>query len=118
VHRTSIDPGRYINAFAGPPHTDAAASRVLHAYQEVAYSSGQVLTPCLVVVLFALVTRRGRRRLRLDAALLAGAALTLLVVASALSLFDYRYGLGATILLPAAAALAGTAAVRRKAAAA
>jgi hypothetical protein len=107
--RRSIDPGRYIGAFAGPPRTDATASRLLHAYQRVAYSSGQVLTPCLLLVLVALAAGRGRRRLRCDAALLAAAALTLLIVASALSLFDYRYALGATILLPAAAAFAATA---------
>jgi hypothetical protein len=115
--RSSIDPGRYIGAFAGRPRTDATVSRVLHAYQRVAYSSGQVLTPCLLLVVIALAARRGRRRLRLDAALLAAAALALLVFASALSLFDYRYGLGATILLPAAAAFAATAMVQGRAAA-
>jgi hypothetical protein len=101
-HRTSIDPGRYIAAFAGAPRTNATASRWLHDYQSVVSSSGQVLSLCLLVVLAALI----RRRLRLDAALLAASALTLLLVASALSLFDYRYELGAVILLPAAAALA------------
>jgi hypothetical protein len=35
--------------------------------------------------------------------------LTALAVASLLSVFDYRYSLSAVILLPAAAALAGTA---------
>ena len=65
-------------------------------------SSGQVLSLCLLVVLVALI----RRRLRPEAALLAACALALLLVASALSLFDYRYELGAVILLPAAAALA------------
>ncbi len=111
-HRSSIDPGRYIGAFAGRPRVDVRASRWLHAYQSVAYSSGQVLAPCLLVVLVALAWRRGSARLRAAAALLAGCALTLLAVAAALSLFDYRYELGAVILLPAAAALAATALLR------
>jgi hypothetical protein len=101
-HRTSIEPGRYTGAFAGTPRTNATASRWLHDYQSVVSSSGQVLSLCLLVVLVALI----RRRLRLDAALLAASALALLLIASALSLFDYRYELGAVILLPAAAALA------------
>ena len=63
---------------------------------------------CLFIVLAALGLRRGSLRLRLDAALLAGLALSALLFASVFSLFDYRYGLGATLLLPAAAALAGT----------
>jgi hypothetical protein len=105
-HRSTIDPGRYIGAFAGRPRLDVRASRWLHDYQSVGYASGQVLAPCLLVVLVALVWRRRRARLRLDAALLAACALALLAVASALSLFDYRYELGAVILLPAAAALA------------
>ena len=41
-----------------------------------------------------------------------GTALTALLVASALSLFDYRYSLSAVILLPAAAALAVSALLR------
>jgi hypothetical protein len=100
-HRASIDPGPLIGAFAGTPRLDVTASRWLHDYQSVVSSSGQVLAPCLLVVLVALI----RRRLALDAALLAAMALTLLLVAAALSLFDYRYELGAVILLPAAAAL-------------
>jgi hypothetical protein len=72
----------------------------------VAYSSGQVLTPCLLIVAVALILRRGSRRLRADAALLAALALTALLMASAFSLFDYRYDLPAVILLPPAAALA------------
>jgi hypothetical protein len=94
------------------PRTNVTASRILHAYQRFAYSSGQVLTPCLLVVIVALALRQGARRLRLDAALLAAAALTALLIASALSIFDYRYGFGAAILLPAAAALAGTSLLR------
>jgi hypothetical protein len=100
-HRTTIDPGRFIGAFVGTPRTNATASRWLHDYQSVVSSSGQVLAPCLLLVLIALV----RRRLALESALLAAMALTLLLVAAALSLFDYRYELGAVILLPVAAAL-------------
>jgi hypothetical protein len=105
-------PDAYVGAFAGRPHTDVAASRFLHSYQRFAYSSGQVFAPCLALVIVALALRRGSRRLRLDAALLAGTALTALLVASALSLFDYRYSLSAVILLPAAAALAVSALLR------
>jgi hypothetical protein len=105
---TNTGPGRYIRRMARHPHTNATASGILHDYQRFAYSSGQVLLPCLGVVLAGLLVRRGSRRLRLDAALIAGMALTALLVVAALSVFDYRYALGATILLPAAAALAGT----------
>jgi hypothetical protein len=106
--RHGTDPNQYLRALVSRPRTDTAASQLLHVYQIVAYSSGQVLTPCLLIVLGAIALRRGSRRLRLDAALLTTVALTGLLVAAALSAFDYRYGLGATILLPAAAALAGT----------
>jgi hypothetical protein len=102
-----ITPNRYVGAMAAHPRTDAAASRLLRRYQRFAYTSGQVLALCLLVVLVALLRRRGAGRLRLDAALLAAATLVALVVAGALSLFSYRYGLTAVILLPAAAALAG-----------
>jgi hypothetical protein len=88
------------------PRTNRGASALLHGYQIVFYSSGQVLTPCLLIVLAALLLRRRSSRLRADAALLAALAVTSLLVASALSLFDYRYELAAVILLPPAAALA------------
>jgi hypothetical protein len=102
-----ITPDRYVGAMASHPHTNAAASRLLGRYQRFFYTSGQVLALCLVVVLVALVRRRGNWRLRLDATLLVAATLTALILAAALSLFSYRYGLTAVILLPAAAALAG-----------
>jgi hypothetical protein len=113
--RVRTNPNQFIGAFASDPHVNTTASAILHDYQIVAYSSGQVLAPCLLLVLAALGLRRGSRRLRLDAALLAATVLTALLVASALSLFDYRYGLGATILLPAAAGLAVTALLRAEA---
>jgi hypothetical protein len=92
---------------------DPAVSRFLHAYQRFTSPSGELLSACLLLVLVALALRRGAARLRLDAALLAACALTALLVAAALSVFDYRYALEALILLPAAAALAWTAAVDR-----
>lgn len=110
--RTVIRPNRYITRMVGRPHLHVTPSRLLHGYQQFAYSSGQVLLPCLLVVLAALGLRRGARRLRLDAALLAATSVSGLLVASALSLFDYRYQLGAVLLLPVAAALAGTALLR------
>jgi uncharacterized membrane-anchored protein len=73
-----------------------------------------VLLLCLVVVLVALLSRRGAWRLRLDAALLALSTLVALTVASALSTFSYRYGLIAVVLLPAAAGLAATALLGRR----
>jgi hypothetical protein len=100
------DPNAYVSAMVSRPRTDPAASALLHGYQTVFYSSGQVLTPCLLIVLAALLLRRGSARVRADAALLAALAVTSLLVASALSLFDYRYELTAVILLPPAAALA------------
>jgi hypothetical protein len=103
----SIYPNRYIDGMVGRPRTNARASRWLHYYQRYAYASGQVLALCLLVVVVALLRRRVPWRLRLDAALLAGSTLAALLVASALSVFSYRYGLIAVLLLPAAAALAG-----------
>jgi hypothetical protein len=78
------------------------------------YTSGAVLSACLLLVLVALVVRRGALRLCLDAALLALCTRTTLLVASALSIFDYRYGLLAIILLPAAGALAVTALLAKR----
>jgi hypothetical protein len=102
-----ITPNRNVGAMAAHPHTNATASRLLRRYQRFAYTSGQVLALCLLIVLVALVRRRGEWRLRLDATLLAAATLTALVVAGAASLFSYRYGLTAIVLLPVAGALAG-----------
>jgi hypothetical protein len=114
--RMTIDPSRYVSRMVSRPRTNAAASRLLHNYQRHAYTSGLVLAGCLLVVLVALVRRRVPWRLRLDAALLAAATLSALVVASALSVFSYRYGLIAVVLLPPAAALAGTGLLRASAA--
>jgi hypothetical protein len=111
--RKSINPSQYVNRMVGRPHTSATLSQQLGRYQRFFYTSGQILAACLVVVLIALVSRRGAWRLRLDAALLAAATLTALVVASALSVFSYRYGLIAVVLLPPAAALAGAALLRQ-----
>jgi hypothetical protein len=101
----------------GRPRFDVAASRFLHGYQRVAYTPGPVLAVCVLLVLAALVTRRGPLRLRLDAALLAAFALGALLVSQALSVFSYRYGLIAPVLLPPAAALALTALLRGRRAA-
>jgi hypothetical protein len=102
-------PGPYITRMAGQPRIDPAMSRLLHDYQRYGYAGGQVLAPCLLFALFAIVRRRGPWRLRLDAALLVACALGALFMAAALSVFDYRYALSGDFLLPAAAALAGAA---------
>jgi hypothetical protein len=113
AHRkSSIDPNQYVSRMVSRPHTNARVSRLLRLYQRFAYTSGQLLAACVVLVLFALVRRGGDRRLRLDAALLAAAALMALLVSSAASQFSYRYGLTAVVLLPPAAALAGAALLR------
>jgi hypothetical protein len=109
-----ITPDRHVGAMAGRPRTNATASRLLRRYQRFAYTSGQILAVCVLLVLAALGLRRGALRLRLDAALLAAATLTALIVAGALSLFSYRYGLTAVILLPPAGALAGAALLGRR----
>jgi hypothetical protein len=111
--RIRTTPGPYVNRMVRKPRVNVAASRFLHDYQRIAYTSGAVLSACLLLVLAAVVLRRGASRLRLDAALLAASTLVALLVASALSIFDYRYGLLAILLLPAAAALALTALVSR-----
>jgi hypothetical protein len=117
--RLSVDPNEYISRMTGRPHTNGAASRVLRFYQlRLAYTSGQVLALCLAVVLAALLLRRRIGwRYRIDAALLAAAVLVALTLASALSVFSYRYGLTAVVLLPPAAALAATGMLRRATAA-
>jgi hypothetical protein len=107
--RNAISPNQYIGRMVRRPRTNVAASRFLHYYQRYAFTSGQLLAACLLVVLAALVTRRGGWRLRIDAALVAASVVSALLLATALSVFSYRYGLGAVIFLPAAAALAGTA---------
>ena len=102
------------NEHVGPLRRDAArspsaSSKALHDYQRVGYTWGPLLAACLLLVVAALVTRRGALRLRLDAALLAALTLVALAVPQALSVFSYRYGLVAALLLPPAAALAITA---------
>jgi hypothetical protein len=108
-----VKPNGYVARMVRGWRFDPAVSRFLHAYQRFTSPSGELLSACLLLVLVALALRRGAARLRLDAALLAACALTALLVAAALSVFDYRYALEALILLPAAAALAWTAAVDR-----
>jgi hypothetical protein len=102
-------PNEYVGHMVGRPDTNVTASKTLHVYQRFAYTSGQILAVCVLIVLVALLLRRGALRLRLDAALLAGSVLVMLLFATALSVFSYRYGLVAPILLPAAAAFAGAA---------
>ena len=113
--KSSIDPNTYVTPLvrAGPV-VRVLPSKLLHYYQRYAWTSGQILLICLAIVLAALVLRRGAWRLRLDAALLVSATLVSLIVASALSVFSYRYGLLAILLLPPAAALAVTSMLRRQ----
>jgi hypothetical protein len=113
-HKRASDPNHYVTAFAGRPHLNPGASRFLHLYQRYAYTSGQVLALCVVLVAVALVLRRGAWRLRLDALLLAALTLTALVVSAALTQFSYRYGLIAVVLLPPAAGLATAALLRAR----
>jgi hypothetical protein len=103
------EPNRFVGRFAGMPRFDLSAARVLHDYQRVGYTWGPLLAVCLLLVIAALIARRGAFRLRLDAALLAVLTLVALTVPQALSVFSYRYGFVAALLLPPAAALAVTA---------
>jgi hypothetical protein len=102
-------PQPVINPMVGEPHTNATASRILHDYQRWVFLTGPLLAACLLVVLAALVARRGAWRLRLDAAFMAVTVVASLAVVVVVSMFSYRYGLTAVLLLPAAAALAGSA---------
>ncbi len=104
-----IEPNRYVGAMVERPRLNVTAARWVHDYQRFVYAWGPLLAACLLVVAAALVTRRGDGRLRLDAALLAVLTLTALLVTQATSIFSYRYGLIAALLLPAAAGLAGAA---------
>jgi len=113
--KSAIDPNTYVTPLVrAGPSLHVFPSKLLHYYQRYAWTSGQILLVCLAIVLAALVLRRGAWRLRLDAALLVFAVLVSLIVASALSVFSYRYGLLAVLLLPAAAALAVTSMLRRQ----
>jgi hypothetical protein len=110
-----IDPSQYVNGMVDQPSLDVHASKFLHYYQRFFYTSGQVLAACLVLVLVALIRRApGTFRLRLDATLLAVCSGTALIVASALSIFDFRYGLVAVLLLPIAGGLAVSSLLGRK----
>lgn len=107
------EPNRYVDRMVDTPRTNAAAARLLHSLQlNVLTTPGPLLALCVLLVVAALVTRRGPPRLRADAALVAGIALVALAVSQALSVFSYRYGFGLIILLPFAAALALTALLR------
>jgi hypothetical protein len=109
LHHSITEPNTYVGAMVSRPRLDVAVSRFLHGYQTIAYTYGPLLAACVLIVLVALVARRGPRRQRLDAALLAAVPLLALLVAQALSLFSYRYGLIAALLMAPAAAMAGAA---------
>jgi hypothetical protein len=108
------DPGTYVSRMVSQPHTNARVSRLLRSYQRYGFTQGPLLAFCALVALIALFWRGRDRRLRLDGALLAVAALTALFVAAVLSVFSYRYVLTAVVLLPPAAALSLTALLPRR----
>jgi hypothetical protein len=108
-----IYPNERVSRMVSDPKVNAGASRLLRGYQRYFYTSGQILAVCLLVVIAALLRRRGDWRLRLDGALLAAATLVALLTAAAASVFSYRYGLTAVVLLPPAAALSGASLLRR-----
>ena len=108
----SIYPNRYVSRMVSGPRVDGGASRALRTYQRYVFTQGPILAVCLLLVIVALLLRRGDPRLRLDAALLAAATLVALLTAAAASVFSYRYGLTAVVLLPPAAALAGASLLR------
>jgi hypothetical protein len=112
-HLKAIYPNTYVSRMVSDPKVNPGASRLLRAYQRYFYTSGQILAVCLLVVIVALLRRRGDWRLRLDGALLAAATLVALLTAAAASVFSYRYGLTAVVLLPPAAALSGASLLRR-----
>jgi hypothetical protein len=97
-----------IDPMAGEPRLNARVSRLLHDYQRWVFAPGPLLAACLILVIVAFVMRRGAWRLRLDAGLIAATVVASLVVANAITMFSYRYGLAAAIFLPVAAALAGS----------
>jgi hypothetical protein len=114
-HLKAIYPDRDVSRMVSDPHVNATASRALRVYQRYFYTSGQILAACLLVVIVALLRRRGDWRLRLDGALLAAGTLVALLTAAAASVFSYRYGLTAVVLLPPAAALSGASLLRARA---
>ncbi|MBW3593270.1 MAG: hypothetical protein KY396_06225 [Actinobacteria bacterium] len=105
-----IDPGKWVTReFTGEPTMSVTASRFLHYYGRYLYTSGQIFTICVALVLLAAVWRPRRNwRQRLDAGLLAACVICSLVLVAALSIFDYRYALIAIVFLPPAAVLAVT----------
>jgi hypothetical protein len=110
----AIYPNKYVSRMVSDPRVNRRASNFLRGYQRYFYTSGQILGVCLLLVIVALARRRGDLRLRLDAALLAAATVVALLTAAALSVFSYRYGLTAVVLLPPAAALAGASLLPRR----
>ncbi len=110
------EPNRHVARMADGYRFAPGVSRLLHGAQRYLYTHGPLLALCLLLVGVALVRRAGEPRLRGDAALLAALALVALFVSQLLSVFSYRYGFGAALLLPPAAALAVTA-LRERAAA-
>jgi hypothetical protein len=112
LHHHITEPNPYVGAMVSAPRFDPGVSRFLAGYQRVAYTYGPLLGVCVLLVLAALVARRGPWRLRVDAALLAAVPLAALLVSQALSLFSYRYGLIGAVLLAPAAAMAGAALLR------
>lgn len=106
IHHKTTEPNKFVARMVSRPHVDVGVSRFLHDYQRVAYTWGPLLALCVVLVLVAVVRRRGPWRTRLDGALLATLVLASLLVAQALSVFSYRYQMIAALLLPPAAALA------------
>ena len=99
---------------AGEPSTPqywAPGGEVLQRYQSVATTPPVLFGLLLVVVLGCSVVALRRRRWRgqVEALLFAGVGTGLLVLASATSLYDLRYGYQLVAMLPVAAVLAITA---------
>lgn len=104
-----IEPNRYVGEMVGTSRVVPGVSSFLRDLQLRVFTPGPLLAVCLLLVLAALLLRRGTLRLRADAALLAATALGAVLLSQALSVFSYRYGMTLIVLLPPAAALAVTA---------
>jgi len=87
-----------------------ADTRRLEAYGRFATTPGPLYAIGVVVAVFAALWRPRRRPWRdaADGLLFAGAGFALIVISVATSLFDYRYGVPAVLLIPVGLALSIT----------
>jgi hypothetical protein len=108
THLQALRDGRETATWGGRLGGWIAGQRLLHGYQEVAYTPGPLLLAAvLLAVMGAVVGSAGRlhRDPRAETLTLAAAGVLIPLVAAMTSMFDYRYMLPSLPLLPPAGVL-------------